>query len=178
MSFWEWIGRFDNFLGILTAFFSGYAAYRLWQQNRKYYRQARVARKSINLQQYISDGEGVRTEKPVAFALALTHNNPSIKPQVEQFLKIKQWNMPIKELTMEGIENANDLQQLVDALQEKKRLFQVEGYTEIHLFLNGPVAAGVIIGALFDNWIPVKIYQKPRVDVPQIYEYWMPLIGA
>lgn len=178
MDTWNWIGRIDNVLGIGTFIAAAYAAYRLWQQNRKFHRQARESKQSVNLQQYITNNEGVQSEKPVAFALALTPNNPSIKPQVERFLKIKQWEMPIKELAMAGIEDANDLQQLVDDLQEKKRLFQLEGYTELHLFLNGPVAAGVIIGALFDNWIPVKIYQKPRVDIPQIYEYWMPLIGS
>lgn len=178
MDLWEWIGRLDNLLGILTTFFAGYAAYRLWQQNKKFYRQAREGRGSINLQQYISDNEGVHSEKPIAFALALVPNTPSIKTQVEDFLKIKQWEMPIEELAMEGIENANDLQQFMESLQEKKRLFQLEGYTEMHLFLNGPVAAGVLIGALYDNWIPVKIYQKPRISIPQIYEYWMPLIGS
>ena len=178
MNTWDLISRLDNLLGIGTFIAAIYAAYRLWQQNRKFYRQARESRPNVNLQQYIISNEGIQSEKPVAFALALTPNTPSIKPQVEWFLKMKQWEMPIEELEMAGIEDANDLQRLVDTLQEKKRLFQLKGYTELHLFLNGAVAAGVIIGALFDNWIPVKVYQKPRIDIQQIYEYWMPLIGS
>lgn len=178
MHIWEWIGRLDSLLGLLTVLFSGYAAYRLWQQNRRYYRQARESKPSINIHQFIAGNEGVRSEKPVAFALALTPNTPSIKPQVEQFLRIKEWEMPIEELSMAGIEDDNDLEELMETLQEKKRVFQLDGYTEMHLFLNGPVAAGLLIGTLYDNWIPVKVYQKPREYSPQIYEYWMPLIGS
>lgn len=178
MDTWNWIGRIDNILGIGTFIAAAYAAYRLWQQNRTFYRRARESKPSIDLQQFITSNAGVLTEKPVAFALALTPNNPSIAPQVDRFLKVQQWEMPIKELNRDGINNTNDLQDFMQALQEKKRFFQLEGYTEIHLFLNGPVAAGVLIGALFDNWIPVKIYQRSQDNMSQDYEYWMPLINS
>ncbi len=34
-SFWNWFGRADNLVSMATAVFSGYAAYRLWQQNKR-----------------------------------------------------------------------------------------------------------------------------------------------
>lgn len=176
MDYWEWIGRFDNVLGILTVIFSGYAAYRLWRQNQKYLDLARESRQSINLQQKIRDFEGVNTAKPIALAVCLLPMLPSIKQNVKTYLKSNKMKMPVKEIKMNGINDANDLEALVKHLQDKKMELHSDGCTEVHLFLAGPVAAGVMIGSLLNNWVPIKVYHKPTPSPADVYEYWMPLL--
>ena len=84
--------------------------------------------------------------------------------------------MPIEELNMPGLYSAQDLETFVNLLREKKRFIDASRHTEVHLFIAGPVQAGTIIGALYDNWIPVKLYHKPTPPPPSVYEYWMPLL--
>ena len=173
---WEWIGKLDNILGILTVIFSGYAAYRLWRQNQHYQELARGYQQSVDLQQRFQDYKGIQTAKPVALAISLLPGVPSIEQNVKTYLKSNRLKMPIKEASLPGIGGSSDLESLVRLLQSKKLEIQAEGFTEIHLFLAGPVAAGVIIGSLMNNWIPVKIYHKPTPPPPDVYEYWMPLL--
>jgi hypothetical protein len=84
--------------------------------------------------------------------------------------------MDIVELNMNGINNKGDIENFVNELRKKRRLFEALQATEIHLFIAAPVVAGIMVGAIFDNWIPVKLYHKPQPAPPSIYEYWMPLI--
>jgi hypothetical protein len=56
------------------------------------------------------------------------------------------------------------------------KYFAPVGCTELHLFIQGPVQAGTIVGSLYRQWIPVKLYHRPAPQQPQIYEYWMPLL--
>lgn len=176
MTYWDWIGRLDNILGILTVIFSGYAAYRLWRQNQRYQTLAREIQQSIDIRQRIQDYKGVQTAKPVALAMSLLPTLPSIKENVETYLKSNKLKMPMKEVNLPGINGADDLESLVKAVQNKKIEMQSDGCTEVHLFLAGPVAAGVIIGSLLNNWVPVKIYHKPTPSPANVYEYWMPLL--
>lgn len=120
--------------------------------------------------------DGVKRSAPVAFALSLIPTSDSIKSQVETFLQVQDWKMPIEELNLNGINNPEDLEDFINALREKRRYFQASGVTEIHLFIAGPVQAGTIVGSMFRNWIPVKLYHKPSPAPPQAYEYWMPLL--
>jgi hypothetical protein len=84
--------------------------------------------------------------------------------------------MKIEELIMDGINTRTDLIDYVNKLRELKRTLSAEGTTELLLFIQGPVMSGVLAGAVFDNWIPVKLYHKPTPPKPQIYEYWMPIL--
>jgi hypothetical protein len=165
--FWTNFSRVDNFLGVATTFFAAYAAFRLWRQN---------SLPVENFEQLLNLHQGIKSSNPVAFALSLVQTNESIKQSVEQFLRSQGWKMPVEELNMNGINNAKDLEAFVNALREKRRYFESTSYTELHLFIQGPVQAGTILGGIFRNWIPVKLYHKPNPQPPQIYEYWMPLI--
>ena len=120
--------------------------------------------------------EGVKSSAPVAFAVSLLPTNESIKGSVEIFLTAQGWKMPVEELNLNGLNSPNDREAFLNALREKRRYFDAHGFTEIHLFIAGPVQAGTIIGSLFRNWIPVKLYHKPNPAPPYIYEYWMPLL--
>lgn len=185
---WEYLSRIDNIVGLATFVLAGYAAWQLRRQHKRLREQAQRPRSNPGLRQYIERQRGIQTERSVALAISLLPNQPTIRHSVEQFLQFQQqrhpdqaqlWKaMPIEELTMTGINTEADREQFVLALQEKKRLINLAGYTEVHLFIAGPVVAGTIVGALLDNWLPVKLYHKPQASVAEVYEYWMPLIGT
>lgn len=174
--FWTNFGRVDNFLGVATTIFAAYAAFRLWRQNKQLRDLAKKSLPVENFEQLLSLHQGIKSSNPVAFALLLVPASESIRPSVEQFLKSQGWKMPVEELNMNDINNAKDLEAFVNALREKRRYFETMGCTELHLFIQGPVQAGTIIGSVFRHWIPVKLYHRPSPQTPQIYEYWMPLI--
>jgi hypothetical protein len=84
--------------------------------------------------------------------------------------------MDTDEITMQGIKDTDDIELFLQRLKEKRFKFEIEGRTEIHLFIQGPVMAGVLVGTMFSNWKPVKLYHRPtNPGVPSIYEYWCPL---
>ena len=172
---WDWLTRFDTAFSILSTIFAGFAAYRLWQQNKRLRELAKTTPKMENFTEQVKYYGGIQTSKPMAFALSLISRGESIKDPVQTFLKTQGWHMEIEELNMNGINNSNDREYFMNALREKRRLFDAQQVTELHLFIAGPVVAGVLIGAMFDNWIPVKLYHKPQPAPPSIYEYWMPL---
>jgi hypothetical protein len=174
--FWTWFGRVDNVMGVAGAIF-GIATFALvWRQERRLRSQAREKAQLANFADLRTRHEGIKSAKPVAFALSLIPASDSIKGSVEVFLRTQDWDMPIEELNMDGINSPENLEAFLNALREKRRLFDASGFTEIHLFIAGPVQAGTIIGSMFRNWIPVKLYHKPSPAPPQVYEYWMPLI--
>ena len=174
--FWTNFGRVDNFLGVATTVFAAYAAFRLWRQNKQLRDLARKSQPVENFEQLLNLHQGVKSSNPMAFALSLVPTNDSIKQSVDQFLNSQGWKMPVEQFNMDGINNAKDLEIFVNALREKRRYFEATGCTELHLFIQGPVQAGTIIGSIFRHWIPIKLYHRPNPQPPQIYEYWMPLI--
>jgi len=175
---WNIIKEFETLFSILAMLFAGYASFRLWRQNKHLKELAKTAPKLESFNESVEFYQGVQTDNPVALAISLVPNTPSIKKDVEYFLGIQEWKrkVDIEELNMSGINNRKDIEQLLNILREKRHLFDMQGRTEVHLFIQGPVAAGVLIGAMFDNWKPVKIYHKPTPSIPAIYEYWCPLI--
>jgi hypothetical protein len=174
--FWTWFGRADNLISVSTAVISLCTLLLVWRQERRLRSQAREKAQIANFADLRTQHEGIKSSKPVAFALSLIPTADSIKPQVETFLRVQGWKMPIEELNMDGLNSPEELEAFVNALRQKRRYFQACGFTEIHLFIAGPVQAGTIVGSMFRNWIPVKLYHKPSPAPPQVYEYWIPLI--
>ncbi|MCS6910178.1 MAG: hypothetical protein NZM11_06360 [Anaerolineales bacterium] len=178
--FWVNLARLSDSLGLLalllSALFSAYAAWRLRQQNRRLRDLARNTPRIDNFEGLREAHHGVKSIAPVAFALSLTPNAESIRPSVEKFLKYVGWKMDIEELNLNGLDPSLNLEEYVNLLREKRRLFEAKGYTEVHVFISGPIVAGAILGSLYDNWIPVKLYHKPTPAPPHLYEYWMPLL--
>jgi len=175
MDFWSWFSRLDNIIGVLAAIFSGYAAWKLHQQSQRLRELAERSPKIENIKDLITTHAGVNSSAPVALAVSLISNSDSIRNSVQTFLDFSGWKMPIEELNMDGINGPEDLENFVNRLRVAKRYFDAQNFTEIHLFIAGPVQAGVLIGAMFDNWKSVKLYHKPQTPPPQVYEYWMPL---
>jgi hypothetical protein len=71
---------------------------------------------------------------------------------------------------MDGI-NTENISDYIQKLREVRR-GDLSNATEVRLFIAGPVQAGTIAGAVFDNWVPVLLYGRNGLK----YEYWGPLI--
>lgn len=172
---WQFLTNIETLFSFLAMIFAGYASFRLWKQKRQYKELAKTAPKLLNFQDNIKNSEGIQTLNPIALAVSLVANSPNIRKDVEHFLSSKGLKMDIDELNMNGINNSDDLERFINSLKEKRHFFDLQGNTEIHLFIQGPVTAGILTGAMFDNWKPVKLYQKPIAPIPTIYEYWCPI---
>ena len=61
---------------------------------------------------------------------------------------------------------------LRDVLKIKSEM-TADGVTEVHLFLSCPLVFATAVGAIFDNWVPVKVYHLNRDS--GTYEFWTPL---
>lgn len=162
--FWTWFGRADNIVGIGTAVISLCTLWLMWRQERRLRAQAREEAQLANFADLRAQHEGIKSAKPVAFALSLIPTSESIKGSVETFLRSQGWQIPIEELNRDGLNNAADLEAFINALREMRR------------YLDAAVQAETIIGSVLRNWIPVKLYHKPTPAPPQVYEYWMPLL--
>jgi len=176
---WDFLGRIDIVFSLLATIFAGFAALKLYQQNKRIKELATTAPKLENFAEVVTYYSKPQTSNPVAFAISLLENTESIRPSVEIFLKSKDWskNIRIEELSMNGIKKIpEDIEIFINELKKKRRQFDAERVTEVLLFIAGPVMAGTLVGAIFDNWIPVKLYHKPHHPLPSVYEYWIPLI--
>ncbi|MBU1752838.1 SAVED domain-containing protein, partial [bacterium] len=125
-----------------------------------------------NFKELIDYHATVKTINPYAFAVCLLPHSGSIAKEVSAFLSSKGTKMPIEELNFDGLRQHN-LEDFINQLRIKRREFETKEATEIHLFIAGPIMSGVLIGAEFDNWKPVKLYHQNR-DTKQ-YEFWCPL---
>lgn len=172
---WIWIANISGVLGIITTFFSGYAALRLYQQNRTL--RARAALEAPRVQDFTALralNEGVQSYHPVALAVSLTPQTHSIRTAVEQHLNAAALKMEVEEIFLDGIQIPEGLEAFIHAVSTKRRYFEEIGVTEVHLFYSGPVATAVLLGSMLDNWVAVKLYQYEQGK----YVYWLPLIKA
>ena len=176
MDIWDFLGRTDIVFGLLATIFSGFAALKLRQQSKRLKELAKATPHMENFKEQVNYHAGVKTTNPKAFALSLIPRGESIKEAVKTFLNSQGWKMDVEELNMNGINNKADLEFFINELRKKRRLFDAQCVTELHLFVAGPVMAAALTGAMFDNWIPVKLYQKPQPPPPNVYEYWGPLL--
>lgn len=176
MDIWIWIANISGILGIATFIFSGLTWVRVRSQARQLQLLVEAHHRDTNT--FTAQREayrGVQTTKPIALAMALTDRSHSIEQDVQRFLQAQQWNMEIVPLLMNGIVGDEGVAEFVQQARQARLQLEFMGATEIHLFVMGPVAAGIMVGALYHNWIPVKIYHKPTPAPPEMYEYWYPL---
>lgn len=174
---WNSLTGLETLFSLLAMIFAGYASLKLWRQNKMLRDRVKSLPKCENFSQQINNYEGIQTLNPVALAICLVPTTPSIKKDVETFLHYQDWGkMDIEELNMNGLNNKEDIQSFINNLREKRNLFDLQGRTEVHLFIQGPVVTGVLTGAIFDNWKPIKLYHKPQPSPPAVYDYWCPLV--
>lgn len=172
--FWVWIANISGLLGIVTTGLAAYSAAVLWRRNQRLVEQAQALARFEDFDQLREYHEGLDSPNPIALALSLTPNAGSIRRSVETFLGKKGWKMDIEEIQREGL-RPGELKSLIEEFRAKRRLIDTTGYTEVHIFFSGPVAAAMLLGGIYDNWIPVKVYQK--VQASDDYEYWSPLFS-
>ncbi len=80
--------------------------------------------------------------------------------QVESFLKANDLaHIPVEKHVEDGFLPAGKYYNVLsDLLKIKNRLTQA-GVTEVLVFYRGPVSLAMGIGSIFDNWVPVKVYE-------------------
>ncbi len=108
------------------------------------------------LTQWIEEQKRASGSAPVALAIGLAGG---IRGQVEQYLKVQGMDMPVQDLDHPEFIPMNRYPLLIRDLLKKKDELTKTGVTELHLFYKGPVAFATGIGAVFDNWVPVHLYE-------------------
>jgi hypothetical protein len=169
---WDFLDKSGILIGIVTFVFSIMIWIKVKTQTRKLKQMAVNVTRFDDYQELKDFQSKVQTERPKAFCLSLVPQQASIKDNVKRFLDGKKMQMDIVEMNMDGLK-PDTIQSFIEKLRLKRRT-ELNDATEIHLFLQGPVQAGILIGAMFDNWIPVKLYQFERQTGN--YEYWGPLV--
>ncbi len=157
---WEFIGKVSNIVQLISVFPWLFTAYFFWRRAKRY--------KTLLQQE-----EQNVSNMPCAIAIGLVGTG-NITGQVAQFLKNKNLKMEIESLYLgsgQGITKDN-IQDLLHKLLKIKTELTDKGVTEIHLFIASPVAFGVAVGAILDNWVPVKVYHKSHTGD---YEIWTKL---
>jgi hypothetical protein len=167
------LGNISDIIGLGTFLVSILIYLRVKNETRR-------IRKSLSKLSYpddlgllIKEHEVIKTVKPVALAFSLTPTVDSLRPTIQEFLKVNKLDMPIEEINRSGLSSAT-IQDFYETVREKKIELDLKGFTEVYLFFSGPVQAAAIVGCLLSNWKLVKLYHKG----PVTYEYWMPLIKS
>lgn len=164
------VDQVGTFIGITGAFISFLVWLKVKNQSKKF-KEFENSIKALNNYSEIQEFyRGVKSSNPKAFCLSLIPNDFSIRDRVEQFINTQDdlKKMPIIELNMDGL-SYDSMGGFIDEVRKKRR-GELSDATELHLFVQGPVIAGTILGAVFDHWIPVKLYHF-NSQVHQ-YEYW------
>jgi hypothetical protein len=113
------------------------------------------------------------TLKPMAVAISF---GGSIKKPVEDFLdRAYIQKIPVMDYSTDKEVSRQNIHDHIRKLIELKHNLQAEGVTELHLFIKGPVMVGALAGAMFDNWVNVKLYHNNRKGE---YEEWSMLHSA
>lgn len=95
------------------------------------------------------------TSRPVALAIGLGGSDEGV---VRQQLKDDGLQMEVIPVTREQFVRAVDYPRILRELKEIKGRLSDTGVTEVNIYYQGPVTFAMAVGAMFDNWVPVKIY--------------------
>jgi len=173
-SFWTWAGNISSLIGIIGTGFSIAIWFRLKRETKKAIERSQRNVEDESYKEMVEFHSKISSTSPYVFCVSLTERADSIKKDVENYFKNAGEKIEhFEELQFQGLTHEN-FPEFVMSLKKKRRFFQASGATEILLFISGPMQAAVMIGAIFDNWIPVKVYNfNPNT---RKYEYWCPLI--
>lgn len=171
--FFYWLGNIANGLSLLTLFVSVLTYVKVQREAKKLARSLQQLPPLNTLPELIEFHKGVDSSRPVALVFSLIPSLGSIRPSVQDFLQAHNCTMPIEEVEMPGL-GPNNIAKFYEQVRHKKQILQAKGYTEVHLFIGGPVQAATIIGGLLSNWMPVKLYHRPPGS--HTYEYWAPIM--
>ena len=156
--FWQWLGNIASIIQILSAIPLLLTAWWFFVRAGRYRRRMAEMEKTL-------------TERPMALAIGIAGSD--ISGQVKQFLESAGLKMEVRSYAKSGgVTQGNLHGMLHDILRMKSRMTE-EGVTEVHLFLACPLVFAVAVGAILDNWVPVKVYHLNRETGR--YEFWTPL---
>ena len=157
--FWEGLSHLADALGIATTVPFLVASAYFVSRARRYRRRLRQL-------------EGVTSDRPVAVAVSLAGTH--IRLAAEAFCA--GFGQPVKlvELHRPGGLTQTEMPGVLLELQSLQNRLLDEGASEVHLFLSCPLAVACAVGAVFDNWVPVKVYQFNQGQ----YEFWATLHGG
>jgi len=109
-------------------------------------------------------------------ALCLSFGGGSIKNAVRDYLKETYPDRKIAVSEYKGDEvTPQNVHKHEEGIRKLKERYQSKGVTELHLFMKGPLGLALAVGAIFDNWVAVKIYQNNREGS---YDPWTTLHHA
>lgn len=155
---WNTLGKLADVLQILSIAPLLFTAWLFFIRARRYRRRVEEMEKAI-------------TERPMALAVGLA--GIDISGQVKQFLDTSGLTMDVRSYTKSsGLTKDNIHGRLRDILKIKSEMTEA-GVTEVHLFLACPLVFATAVGAILDNWVPVKVYHLNRET--SRYEFWTPL---
>ena len=156
---WDNLGHVADMLGVITALpLLATSAYLLSRAQRYRRRLRQLA--------------GVTSARPAALAVTLAGTR--IRTAVESFCAGFSQSMPLYEVQRQEHLTQAELPKVLLELHRLKNRLIDDGVSEVHLFLSCPLAVACAIGALFDNWVPVKVYQFNQGH----YEFWTTLHGG
>jgi hypothetical protein len=108
------------------------------------------------LTRYLKARKAATSGRPWALIIGL---GSDIAGQVEAYLADQKLDLPTRTYTRKGYVSSDDLLSILkDLLKIKDDLTQA-GATEVHLFYKGPVTMAMAVGAVTDNWVPIKVYE-------------------
>lgn len=170
--FWDLLDKLSSLIGLGTFIFSILIWIKVKQEQK---RNREIAETMKGIQDYdkmYDTFEKVQTSNPAVLCISLLHDVGSIKKVVNNYLVSNDIEVKIiDEVIMDGIHGKEDIKNFIHLLRKKRRSTLAEA-TELRLFIAGPIHAGTLAGAIFDNWIPTLLYHKG----PAGYEYWGPLL--
>jgi hypothetical protein len=141
-----WVGLVSSIVGLITAGWAGYTAWRFRQEKHKI---------GERLQAFSLQKSG----NPVAIAVGLGPVVGNIEAVVGKYLSAREMNMPIIPITESGRITEEKGYEILDRLLEVRQILDEKGITQVHLFYAGPVFLAPALGAALSNWVPTFFYQ-------------------
>lgn len=157
-NFWQWLGNLANLVQILSAIPLLLTAWWFFVRARRYRRR-------------IAEMEKTLTARPMALVIGVAGTD--ISGQVRQFLDTTGMRMEVRTYTKTGGVTQKNIHAMLHGILQVKSRMTEDGVTEVHLFVACPLVLAVAVGAILDNWVPVKVYHLNRTT--GTYEFWTPL---
>lgn len=140
-TFWTVLGWIANVIQVATFVFT---IWLLWRARQRFTKLIKALSGNT--------GDG----KPVAIAVGIVG---SIEGPVRSYLEESGAAMQIVPVTRSGFLKQRQFYDVLRELHGLKLALSDTGVTEVHLFYKGPVTLAMGIGAIFDNWVPVRVYE-------------------
>ncbi len=111
------------------------------------------------LTRYLEARKTTVTARPWALVISL---GSDIQGQVQAYLQDQKLDMPIEPYVREGYIASESVYKILRDLVHVKDKLTKAGVTEVYLFYKGPVTLATAIGAVTDNWVPIKVYEYTK----------------